>query len=274
MKVPKIRLNDGMDIPQLGYGVWKIADSEADKAVETALETGYRHIDTAKAYDNEEGVGRALKNNSVPRKEIFITTKLWNSDQGFDSTLKAFDQSMERLGIDYCDLYLIHWPAPMLDKYVESWRAMTQLKNENRVRSIGVSNFRIADLERLMRETGLTPAINQIELHPYFQQKELRVFHEKHHIATEAWSPIGRGKVLNDPALQKIAKAYNKTIAQIVLRWHMEIGTIAIPKTIHSDRMRENFEIFDFKLSARDHDLINSLDDKNGRVGPDPAQFS
>lgn len=273
MSVPVLKMNDGNTIPQLGYGVWKISDEDAEGSVLQALKTGYRHIDTAKIYNNEGGVGRGIAASDIAREKIFITTKVWNSDQGYDETLKAFDESAKRLGVKTIDMYLIHWPMPVRDQFVETWKALIRLRQENRVRSIGVCNFRIADLERLIKETGVAPAVNQVELHPQFQQKELRIFHEKNNILTEAWAPLGRGLFFDDPLLQSIAEEHSKTVAQIVLRWHMELGTIAIPKSQSATRMAENFDIFDFKLTASDHDKIASLDKIDGRMGPNPDEF-
>lgn len=273
MSVPVLKMNDGNTIPQLGYGVWKISDEDAEGSVLQALKTGYRHIDTAKIYNNEGGVGRGIAASDIAREKIFITTKVWNSDQGYDETLKAFDESAKRLGVKTIDMYLIHWPMPVRDQFVETWKALIRLRQENRVRSIGVCNFRIADLERLIKETGVAPAVNQVELHPQFQQKELRIFHEKNNILTEAWAPLGRGLFFDDPLLQSIAEEHSKTVAQIVLRWHMELGTIAIPKSQSTVRMAENFDIFDFKLTASDHDKIASLDKIDGRMGPNPDEF-
>lgn len=273
MSVPVLKMNDGNTVPQLGYGVWKISDEDAEGSVLQALKTGYRHIDTAKIYNNEGGVGRGIAASDIAREKIFITTKVWNSDQGYDETLKAFDESAKRLGVKTIDMYLIHWPMPVRDQFVETWKALIRLRQENRVRSIGVCNFRIADLERLIKETGVAPAVNQVELHPQFQQKELRIFHEKNNILTEAWAPLGRGLFFDDPLLQSIAKEHSKTVAQIVLRWHMELGTIAIPKSQSAARMAENFDIFDFKLTASDHDKIASLDKIDGRMGPNPDEF-
>ncbi|YBV95328.1 aldo/keto reductase [Phyllobacteriaceae bacterium JZ32] len=271
MTVPAIKLNDGNAIPQLGFGVWQVGNDEAAAVVEKALETGYRHIDTAAIYGNEEGVGKALKNSGVARGDIFLTTKLWNADQGHDSALRAFEASLKRLGTDYVDLYLIHWPVPAQDRFLDSWRALIKLKEEGRAKSIGVSNFRIADLERVISETGVTPVLNQIELHPRFQQNELRVFHEKKGIATEAWSPLGQGKILENPDLKQIAAKHGKTVAQIILRWHLDIGNIVIPKSVTPARIEENFDVLGFKLTSGDHDTISTLNDMhNGRIGPHP----
>lgn len=268
-----ITLNDGNIIPQLGLGVWQLKDETALNSVSSALEAGYRHIDTAAIYENEEEVGEAIRSSGINRNDIFLTTKLWNTDQGYESTLKAFDTSLKKLNTDYVDLYLIHWPAPEKDLYLDSWRALIKLKESDLVRSIGVSNFRKNDLERLIAETGVIPALNQIELHPRFQQNELRNFHKKHNIRTEAWSPLGQGKSLDDETLQSIARAYNKTVAQIILRWHMQIGNIAIPRSSSAERIKENFDIFNFSLTDADLDMITQMDIPNGRIGPDPSIF-
>ena len=271
--VPLLKMNDGLSIPQLGFGVFKIPEQETRDAVKQAIKTGYRHIDTAKAYDNEDGVGLGVADSGIERKNIFIATKVWNSDQGYDSTMRAFEESAKRLHMTAIDLYLIHWPLPARDLFVETWKALIRLKQENRVRSIGVCNFRIVDLERLIQETGVAPAVNQVELHPHFQQKQLRIFHDKNNILTEAWAPLGRGQFLDDPVLKKIAAEHHKTVAQIILRWHMEMGTIAIPKSCSPERMAENFNIFDFALTAANHDAIAALDKLDGRMGPDPSEF-
>lgn len=273
MTVPLLKMNDGLTIPQLGYGVWKISDSDVTDAVKQALKVGYRHIDTAKAYGNESGVGRGIAEEGLERKSIFLATKVWNSDQGYDKTMKAFDESIRLLNVDAVDLYLIHWPVPARDLFVDTWKALIRLKQENRVRSIGVCNFRIVDLERLIKETGVAPAINQVELHPQFQQKQLRIFHDKNNILTEAWAPLGRGQFLDNAILKKIADEHHKTVAQIILRWHMEMGTVAIPKSHVPARIAENFNIFDFQLTAANHDAIASLDRVDGRLGPNPSEF-
>ncbi|WP_247997595.1 aldo/keto reductase [Brucella tritici] len=274
MTVPTVKLNDGNHIPQLGYGVWQVGNDEAVAAVSEALKAGYRHIDTAAIYGNEEGVGDAIKSSGIERGDIFLTTKLWNSEQGYESTLKAFDTSLKKLGTDYVDLYLIHWPMPSKDLFMETWRAFLKLKEEGRAKSIGVSNFRTADLERIIKESGVTPVLNQIELHPQFQQDELRLFHSKHNIATEAWSPLGQGKILEDATLKTIAEKHGKSVAQVILRWHIETGNIVIPKSVTPARIKENFDIFDFHLNGTDHDAITKLDKADGRIGPNPSTFS
>jgi 2,5-diketo-D-gluconate reductase A len=272
--VPTITLNNGVTIPQLGFGVFQVPPDEVVEPVVTAIQAGYRLIDTAAAYQNEEGVGKAIAESGVSRDELFITTKLWNADQGYDETMRAFDASMDKLGLDVVDLYLIHWPTPKRDLYVDSWKAFTKIYEEGRARSIGVSNFTIHTLNRLREESRIIPAVNQIELHPRWPQDELRAYHQEHQIATEAWSPIGgQGQgLLEDPTVVSIAKAKDRTPAQVVLRWHMQLGIIAIPKSVTPERIRANFEVFDFELADDEMALIGSLEPK--RVGPDPATFN
>lgn len=271
---PRIAFHDGQSIPQLGLGVWQTPDDTAVTAVAMALKAGYRHIDTAMIYDNETGVGKGVRRAGIDRNDLFITSKLWNSDQGFDTTLKAFDQSLERLGLDYLDLYLIHWPAPRRGLYVESWRALIRLQEQGRARSIGVSNFPAELLERLIGETGVTPVINQIELHPRFQQRELRTVHARHKIATESWSPLGQGKLLADATIGAIAAKHGRSPAQVIIRWHLDNGLIVIPKSVTPSRIVENFQVFDFKLDADDLAAIGKLDSPRGRIGPDPMTAS
>jgi 2,5-diketo-D-gluconate reductase A len=272
-QVPNVSLHDGIEIPQLGFGVFQVPPDDTEKVVQEALEVGYRHIDTAAAYRNEKGVGAAVANSGIRREEIFVTTKLWNSSQGFDSALETFEKSLGRLGMDYVDLYLIHWPVPSQDRFVDTWRAFERIHDEGRARTIGVSNFRIDDLERLEAETETRPTVNQVELHPYMQQRELRAWHKQHGIATEAWSPLAQGAVLDDPTTDDIARAHGKTAAQAVLRWHLQLGNIVIPKSVTPERMRENFDLFDFELSGQEMDMIGALD-RDERIGPDPATFA
>ncbi|QEN88471.1 aldo/keto reductase [Labrys sp. KNU-23] len=271
---PTIRFNDGKEIPQLGFGVWQVPNEGANAAVTAAIEAGYRSIDTAAIYGNEEGVGDALAASSVPVKDIYLTTKLWNGDQGYDTALRAFEASLKKLRQEKIDLYLIHWPVPSRDLYVESWKVLIKLREEGLVASIGVSNFQIAHLERLKAETGVVPAINQVELHPRFQQKALRAYHAKEGIATEAWSPLGQGTLLSDPALAAIGKKYGKSAAQVILRWHLDIGNVVIPKSVTPARIAENFQVFDFKLAPEDIAAIEKLDDPKGKIGPDPDTFA
>ncbi|HEX6953607.1 MAG TPA: aldo/keto reductase [Agromyces sp.] len=272
--VPGIRLNDGHQIPQLGFGVFLVDPPETERIVADALEVGYRHIDTARIYDNEEGVGRALAASGVPRDELYVTTKLWNSDQGTQSALDAFDASLDRLGLEYVDLYLIHWPVPSKDRYVESWRALEQIRESGRARSIGVSNFLAPHLKRLIDETGVVPAIDQIELHPAHQQPETAAFAAEHGVAIESWGPLGQGKypLLEMPEVTDAAAAHGKTPAQVVIRWHLQRGTVVFPKSSRRERMAENFDVFDFELSDGEMQRITGLE-RAGRVGPDPAHF-
>ena len=270
--VPAIRLHDGVEIPQLGFGVFQVDPDETQEVVEEALRVGYRHIDTAAAYRNEKGVGAAVRASGLPREEVFVTTKLWNSQHGHDSALAAIDKSLGRLGLDYVDLYLIHWPVPSRDLYVETWRAFEQLRDSGKARTIGVSNFRIEDLERLDAETDARPTVNQVELHPLFQQRELRAHHAEHGIATEAWSPLAQGAVLGEERITAIAERHRKTPAQVILRWHLQLGNVVIPKSVTPRRMKENFDLFDFELGEEDMAAIEELD-KGGRIGPDPATF-
>lgn len=267
--VPTVTLNNGVTIPQLGFGVFQVPDDETTAAVSAALEAGYRSIDTAAIYGNEVGVGRALAASGIPREELFVTTKLWNADQGYDATLAAFDASLAKLGLDHVDLYLIHWPTPAHDLYPESWRALEKLAADGRIRAAGVSNFQPAHLRRLLETGTLVPAVNQIELHPGLQQAELRAFHAEHSIATEAWSPLAQGALLTEEALVSIAERHGKSPAQVVLRWHLQLGNIVIPKSVTPERIRQNFDVFDFALSAADMDAVAALD-RGMRTGPDP----
>jgi 2,5-diketo-D-gluconate reductase A len=261
---PSVPLSDGTEIPQLGFGVFQIPADETVEAVRHALDAGYRHVDTAKAYGNERQVGEAVRDCD---EHVYVTTKLWNSDQG--DPRGAFDKSFERLGLDHVDLYLIHWPLPSAGKYIDAWKALIELSQEDRLRSIGVSNFQPSHLDDIVEATGVTPVINQIELHPYLQQRELRDYHAEHGIVTEAWSPLAQGDVLDDDVLTEIAEAHGKSTGQVVLRWHIQLGNVVFPKSATPERIRENFDIFDFELSEDDMARIESLD-RGERVGPDP----
>jgi 2,5-diketo-D-gluconate reductase A len=271
--VPGIELNNGTTIPQLGFGVFQIDPSDTAEAVSTAFEICYRHIDTAQMYGNEAEVGEAIKSSGIDRDELWITTKCNNSNHGRLDAQKALDESLSKLGLDYVDLYLIHWPLPGKDLYVDTWKGFEEALGDGKVRTIGVSNFQPHHLDRLLEETETVPAVNQIELHPHMQQAGLRAYHERHGIRTEAWSPIGQGRGLLDaPELGEIAQAHGKSAAQVVLRWHIQIGNIIFPKSVTPDRVRENFEIFDFELTDEDMQKIEGME-KAERLGPDPDQF-
>ncbi|MEU6235652.1 aldo/keto reductase [Kitasatospora sp. NPDC047058] len=281
--IPSVTLNDGSQIPQLGFGVWQVPDAEATAAVRSAVEAGYRSIDTAAVYENETGTGKAVTEalaGGVAREDLYITTKLWNSgtldwsgEQGRDAVLRAFDASLEKLGLDYVDLYLIHWPRPKHGSYLNIWKAFEQLHADGRAKSIGVSNFGTEQLTRLLGEASVKPVLNQVELHPYFPQDELRAFHTEHGIATEAWSPLGQGKeLLAEPALAKIAEKHGRTVAQVVLRWHLQRGVIAIPKSVTPSRIRENLDVAGFELDADDLAAIAGVA-TGKRIGPDPQEF-
>jgi 2,5-diketo-D-gluconate reductase A len=268
---PVVTLNNGVQIPQLGFGVWQVPDAETAAAVGTALEAGYRSIDTAAIYGNEKGTGAAIAASGLRREELFVTTKLWNSDQGQDRTLAAFDASLEKLGLDHVDLYLIHWPTPERDTYLDTWRALGKILADGRARAIGVSNFKPAHLRRLIDETGVVPAVNQVELHPLLQQPELRAFHAEHGIATEAWSPLAQGSLLQHPVLTGIAQRLGRTPAQVILRWHLQLGTVVIPKSVTPERIRQNADVFGFTLDEADMTAVTALDQGDaGRIGPDP----
>jgi 2,5-diketo-D-gluconate reductase A len=267
--VPEMRLRGDVSMPRLGFGVFQVANDETTAAVLTALECGYRSIDTAALYGNEAGVGAAIATCGIAREDLFVTTKLWNSDHGSTTVREAFERSLTKLGVEYVDLYLIHWPVPSNDKYVETWQAFERLSAEGLTRAIGVSNFTIPHLRRLLAETSTVPSVNQIELHPGFQQVALRDFHADHGIVTEAWSPLGQGAALGHPVVADLARKHGKTPAQIVLRWHIDIGNVVIPKSVTPHRIRENIDVFDFELMADDMRLLEQLD-TGRRIGPDP----
>ncbi|GHB61764.1 oxidoreductase [Streptomyces cirratus] len=278
-QVPGIKLNNGTLMPQLGYGVWQVPDDEAERAVGTALEAGYRSVDTAAIYGNEKGTGKALANSGVPREELFVTTKLWNGPSqrwGRDEVLRAFDDSLDKLALDYVDLYLIHWPRPMRDDVLAIWKTFEEIAASGRAKAVGVSNFRPADLERLGEASALVPAVNQIELHPLFPQSELRAVNARLGITTEAWSPLGQGKeLLTLPAVASVAARHGRSAAQVVLRWHLQSGHVVIPKSVTPARIRENLDVFGFELDAEDMAALDALGSGPSahRIGPDPAVF-
>lgn len=267
----QLKLNDGATIPQIGLGVWQVDPGITAKVVRWGIEAGYRLIDTAEGYRNEEGVGEAIRSAGVPRSELFITSKLRNGAHPRDAALRAFDDTMKKLGIDEIDLFLIHWPVPNQDKYVEAWKTLVELQKAGRIKSIGVSNFNQDHLERIIGETGVTPVVNQIELHPRFQQRDKRDFHKKHNIHIESWSPLGSGRLLADPTLEKIAKKHGKSVAQVIIRWHLQEGLVVIPKSVNQDRIAGNFDVFRFELDGEDMATIRGMDARDGRTGPDPA---
>ena len=269
-----VTLNNGLKMPQLGFGVWQVQDDQATTAVAKALEVGYTSIDTAMIYKNERGVGKAIKESAIPREQLFITTKVWNSDQGYENTLRAFDESLERLGLDYVDLYLIHWPTPKFDQYVDTYKALEKLYHDGRVKAIGVCNFEIEHLERILKECEVKPVLNQIECHPYLSQNELKRFCAEHDIFVEAWSPLEQGgDVLRDEVITRIAASHRKSPAQVVLRWHLQNNTIVIPKSVTPSRIEENFNVFDFELNVKEIEEINQLN-INRRRGSNPNEMN
>ena len=272
LQVPTITLNDGVEIPQFGVGVFQVPEEDTFENVTTALGLGYRHIDTAHIYGNEAEVGQAIKASGIPRDELFITTKCWNDDQGHDQATRALKTSLDKLELEHIDLYLIHWPVPSKDRYVDTWKAFIEAKEAGYVRSIGVSNFQASHLARIVDETGVTPSVNQIELHPYLSQVGLRREHGDRGIVTEAWSPIAQGKVLDDAVITELAETHGKSTGQIVLRWHVQHGNVVFPKSVNPDRLKQNIDVFDFHLTDDEMGRIDALD-RGERTGPDPDTF-
>lgn len=270
---PTMTLNNGAQIPQLGFGVFQVPSDDVVAVVSKALSVGYRHIDTAAAYGNEEGVGQAIAESGIPREELFVTTKVWNSDQGHDSTLAALDTSLAKLGLDFVDLYLIHWPTPRRDRYVETWRAMEKAYADGRIRSLGVSNFQPNHLRRLQAEATVVPAVNQVELHPSFTQTDLVQVHRDLGIVTESWSPLGQAADLGNATIAEIADRLGRTPAQIIIRWHLQQEYVVIPKSVTPERIEANFDVFGFELSDADMGVITALEAGN-RIGPHPDQFN
>ena len=270
---PLVEMNDGRSIPVIGFGVWQVPDDVVVDATLKALEVGYRHIDTACVYENERGVGEALRRSGLDRDDVFVTTKVWNTDQGFDQTLRAFDTSTGLLGIDEVDLYLVHWPTPARDLYLDSWRALIRLREEGRARSIGVSNFHDAHLRRIIDETGVIPAINQIELHPWLPQAHLRDIDARLGIKTEAWSPLGSGQLIDNPVIGEVAAKHGKTPAQVMVRWSIQLGNIVLPKSVTPARIEQNIDVFDFELDDADMAAIATLE-SGRRTGPNPDEFN
>lgn len=272
-QMPILTLNSGQQIPQLGLGVYKMTQDIAIPAIRSALDLGYRRIDTAALYDNEVEVGAAIRQSGIPREEIFVTSKLWHDHQGYDDALEGIDETLDRLNIEYLDMMLIHWPAPKLDKYVDTWKAFEHALSKGRIKGIGVSNFEPEYLDRLLGMAEVVPALNQVELHPGFQQNEVRAYNSKHGILTEAWSPINRNRYDEHPTLQAIAKKYDKSTSQIIIRWHIEIGNLVIPKSVTPSRQAENIDVFDFSLDEADHSAITAMDAGN-RTGPHPSDVN
>ncbi len=271
---PKIPLNDGNAIPQLGFGVWRLEEDDAPEVVNAAIEAGYRHIDTAQGYENEAGVGQAIRQASIGRDELFVTSKLRNGHQGYDSALRSLDESLERLQLDYLDLFLIHWPAPAHDRYVETWKALVEARNQGKVKSIGVSNFLPEHLRRIIDDTGVVPAVNQLELHPAFQQRDIREFHRDHDIQIECYSPLGgkESNLLDNPVLTELGEKHGKSAAQVMIRWHLQQNLIPLPKSSKPERARQNFDVWDFTLSSDDIARIDALDRPDGKTLPHPNE--
>jgi 2,5-diketo-D-gluconate reductase A len=271
--VTSIPLRDGRSVPAVGFGVYKVDDADAETAVGIALDAGYRHVDTAEMYGNETGVGKAIRASRLHRDDVFVTTKVWNTHQGRDATLRAFDASLDRLGLDAVDLYLIHWPAAANDRYVETWRTLVELRDSGRARSIGVSNFQVPHLERVIAETGEVPALNQVERHPWLPQHELMAFHAQHDIVTGAWSPLGRGRLVDDPVLTRIADGHGVSVAQVLVRWNMQQGVVVLPKSVTPSRIRTNLDVEGFVLSDDELAAIATLE-SGQRTGSHPDSVS
>lgn len=271
-EIPNVSLNDGTTIPAIGLGVWQVPDDVVTGAVLAAFDAGYRHIDTAAVYENEDGVGEAIRRSGIPRDEMYITTKVWNTDHGYDATMAAMDRSLGKLGLDHVDLYLVHWPAPETGDYLATWRALLELQKQGKTTSVGVSNFHEAHLRGIIADTGVTPVLNQIELHPQLPQTHLRAVDAELGVVTEAWSPLASGELLDNATLRTIADKHGKSIAQILIRWHLQLGNVVLPKSVTPSRIKENIDVFDFTLDQADLDLIATLEDGH-RTGPDPDAF-
>jgi 2,5-diketo-D-gluconate reductase A len=270
--VPNLDLNDGRAIPQIGFGVWQVPDDVVVDATLSAFEYGYRHVDTAAVYENERGVGEAIARSGLPREDLFVTTKVWNTDHGYEATLRAFEKSIGLLGLDYVDLYLVHWPSPGTGDYLATWDAVLALRDRGVTRSVGVSNFHVPHLETIIERFGVVPVVDQVELHPWLPQAEVRAFNAQHGILTEAWSPLASGQLLDDPSLDAVGAKYGKTPAQVMIRWHLELGNIVLPKSVTPDRIRQNIDVFDFGLDEEDFAVIARLE-SGQRTGPNPDEF-
>lgn len=270
--IPTLEMNDGRSIPQIGFGVWQVPDEIVTDATLSAFEAGYRHVDTAAVYENERGVGEAIARSGLPRDDLFITTKVWNTDHGYDATMRAFDASIGLLGLDYVDLYLVHWPSPATGDYLATWKAVVALREQGRTRSVGVSNFHVPHLQHIIDEVGVVPVVDQVELQPWLPQAEIRDFNAGHGILTEAWSPLASGELLHDPLLGAIAAKHGKSTAQIMIRWHLQLGNVVLPKSVTPSRIRENIDVFDFALDADDLASIGTLE-SGQRTGPNPDEF-
>lgn len=270
--IPSVQMNDGRAIPQIGFGVWQVPDDVVTDATLEAFRCGYRHVDTAAVYENERGVGEAIARSGLERDELFVTTKVWQTDHGYDATLRAFDTSLGLLGLDQVDLYLVHWPAPATGNYLETWRAVLSLQADGRARSIGVSNFHVHHLDRIIEEFDVVPAVDQIELHPWLPQSQVRAYAAQHDIVIEAWSPLASGGLIDNPTLAAVGAKYGKTPAQVMIRWHLELGNVVLPKSVTPERIRQNIDVFDFGLDEEDFAAIATLE-SGQRTGPNPDEF-